>query len=249
MRVYGRVLTSEWRKLGKSSIWLLVLVGPLLSTLLGSLDLEGVANENEKWLGLFLNMASGQGLLFLPLFTGIFAAFVCRYEHLDGGWKQLMALPVRRTAVYFAKLTLVLILVAAMQLLFLGFYLGGGKLLGLSLGSLPWQTVLGGIGGGLLGALPIAALQLAVSVGWTSFAGPLSLNVMLTIPNVLVVNSKDFSPWYPWAQPFMAMMPRIAGHETFAALNLSLSTVLIVIAGGTILFLASGLFYFNRKEM
>lgn len=244
MVMYRKVLRSEWSKLVKSSIWLLILVGPVFSALLGSLDITGP--EKGRWALLLAQMAGGQGLLFLPLLTGVFAAFVCRYEHMDGGWKQLLALPVTRNSVYLAKLTLVLGLVAAMQLLFLAAYLGSGSMLGIS-AEIPWRMVLTSILGGWLGCLPIAALQLAVSVGWPSFAGPLAINVMLTIPNILVVNSADFSPWYPWAQPAMAMMPRTG--EGFAALNVSLSTVFVVIAGGFLLFLTAGLLYFRRKEI
>ena len=247
MAGYLRVLRSEWLKLGKPLTLGLILFAPLASVLLGSLDFS--LPESERWRELLVNSAMGQGLFFLPLFTGIFAASVCRSEHLDGGWKQLLALPVGRSAVYLAKLTLALGLIAAMQLLFLAAYLGAGALRGLPLAAVPWSTLLASTAGGLLGALPIAALQLAVSVGWSSFAGPLAVNVVFTIPNILVVNSKDVSPWYPWAQPFLAMMPRAGGSEEFAALQLGLSTVLVVIVGGSCLLLAGGLAYFRRKEM
>ncbi|MEO3945989.1 ABC transporter permease [Gorillibacterium sp. CAU 1737] len=246
MSAFLRIRRAEWQKLRKSTIWLLILVGPFFSALMGGLDLS--LPGEERWGELLTNMAAGQGLFFLPLFTGIFAAFVCRFEHLDGGWKQLLALPVSRATVYWVKLVIVLELIVAMQVIFLGAYWLVGELRGIP-GDIPWKMVLTSVGGGVLGAIPIAALQLAVSVGWTSFAGPLSLGVMLTIPNILVVNSVKIGPWYPWAQPFLAMMPRLKEADAFGALNLSLPTILVVIAGGAVLFIAAGLTYFCRKEI
>ena len=86
-----------------------------------------------------------------------------------------------------------------------------------------------------------------VSVAWTSFAAPLAVNVIFTIPNMLIVNSESFGPYYPWAQPFLMMMPNSA--ETFGALNVSPITLFAVIMGSLVLFLGIGFVYFIRREV
>src|SRR4030095_6500145 len=192
MSAFLRLVASEHLKLSKSFIWLLIPISPLLSLAIGffvSLDTVDASWELGKYAILVSAMAAFHAMLFLPILTGILTAFVCRYEHVGGGWKQLLTLPISRTGLYFAKFTVVAILLAVTQLLFLGAVLIAAAYQGLD-GGLPWGMLLTGIGSGWLACLPLAALQLLVSVSWSSFAAPLVINVMLTIPNMLILNSE-----------------------------------------------------------
>ncbi|CAM4512621.1 hypothetical protein FHS16_003391 [Paenibacillus endophyticus] len=249
MASFFRLIAAERLKLSKSYIWVLALVSPLLSLAIGILvspDKFGMTNDQEKYALLVSSMASFHAMLFLPILTGILSAFVCRYEHVGGGWKQLLTLPVSRSGLYFAKFSIVASVLALTQLLFLAAVCAAAAYHGYAV-SLPWETMLTGIGSGWLACLPLAALQLLVSVSWSSFAAPLVINVMLTIPNILVVNSERFAPFYPWAQPMLAMLS--FSGEDFGAFALPLENVLITVLGSFVLFLAAGLLYFNRKEV
>lgn len=238
------LLHTEWIKMRKSYIWMLIFVSPLLAFLVAL----GVAPafDIKSWLHLMGVMISVHAMLFLPLLTGVFAAFICRYEHTGGGWKQLLALPVSRTNVYMSKYFLVLVLLAATQLLFLAGLLGAGFIIGLE-GPIPWTMILKGIFGGWIATFPLAALQMLVSTAWSSFAAPLALNVIFTIPNILIANSEKYGPYYPWSQPMLSMLPK--DQNTLGAFYVSLETLLLVIVGSFLLFLLGGLLYFNRKEM
>lgn len=240
----GKVLQSEFLKLRKSSIWLLIFISPLLSALAGMG--ETVEDIPYKWEMTMSIMASVHALLFLPLLTGVFSAFVCRYEHIGGGWKQLLAMPVSRGNVYLAKFMLVMGLLAATQILFVAGIVLVGEFKGFE-GGIPWKMIVNGTIGGWIACLPLATLQLFISVAWSSFAAPLAINVVLTLPNMLVVNSEKFGPYYPWGQPFLAMIHHT--EESFGALNISAETLFIVIIGSFILFFASGFTYFQRKEI
>ncbi|MCL6457018.1 MAG: ABC transporter permease [Gorillibacterium sp.] len=246
MRTFSQLFLAEWIKLRKSSIWLLIFVSPLLSAVLESIESLGKVDPELKWLYIIGDMVSLHGIFFLPLLAGVFAAFVCRYEHESGGWKQLLALPVRRTTVYLVKFSVVLLLIMGTQLIFLAAMLSVGAAQGVS-ATIPWEVLLRSTFGGFIATLPLVALQLAISVGWTSFAAPLAINVILTIPNVLIINSADYGPYYPWAQPYLAMMPGM--KNSYRALNVSFETLMWVIVGGFLLFFFSGLTYFNRKEI
>ena len=246
MSSFYRLFRAERIKLRRSRIWLLVLVSPLLAGLFEFVILQ--SGEGEKdWLNVVIEMSYFHALLFLPLLAGIFSATVCRSEHDSGGWKQLLALPVQRTTVYLVKLFTVALLLLVTQLAFLGMMVAVGLVNGMG-DSLPWDMILRSTASGWLATLPLAALQMAVSVGWSSFAAPLAVNVVLTLPNILVVNSAQYGPYYPWAQPFIAMIPR-SGDSSFGALTLPLETLLYVLVGGFLIFLAGGLTYFKRKEM
>lgn len=245
MKTFRNVLRSEWLKLRKSSIWLLIFVSPLTATLIGMAE-DVPADPEMGWIVLMSTMAMLHALLFMPLLAGIFSAFVCRYEHQGGGWKQVLALPVPRHYLYLAKFLLVILLLAGTQLVYLGGLLSAAYAKGL-LVDIPWSLILKSVLGGWVAVLPLAALQLGVSVAWVSFAAPLAVNVILTLPNMLIVNSADYGPYYPWAQPLLAMIP--TSENNFGAMNVPFNTLLYVIFGSFIVFLSLGLRYFTRKEV
>lgn len=243
----GKLFRSEFLKLRKSSIWMLIFVSPILSLLLGFAELSELPDVGRhQWTATLGMMTVIHAILFLPLLTGIFSSFICRYEHAGGGWKQLLSLPVSRTNVYIVKVCIVSFLIAATQILFVAglFFIGWMK--GYP-ADIPWGTISASVIGGWVACLPLIALQMFVSVAWSSFAAPLAVNVIFTIPNMLIVNSETFGPYYPWAQPFLMMMPNSA--ESFGALNVSMETLFIVIVGSLMLFIGTGFGYFMRKEI
>lgn len=241
--MFWKIVRSEWLKFRKSNIWLLLFVSPALAFLLGIL--QGYEDSPVQWITLYTTMISIHALLFMPLLTGIFSAFVCRYEHQGGGWKQLLALPVSRAQVFLGKGFLVILFLAITQLLFFISFYSIGIIKGFS-SSFPTEIVWRGILGGWLACFPLAALQLWISSAWASFAAPLALNVILTLPNILVANSAKYGPWYPWAQPFLIMIPK---EGDIGSLYVSTETLLYVILGSFIIFLFCGFTYFQKKAV
>lgn len=245
MGTFFRVLASERLKLSKSFIWLLVPISPLLAMLLGMMISFQPGQEDMQYIILLSSMGSFHAMLFLPILTGIFSAFICRYEHSGGGWKQLLTLPISRTALYLAKFSWVAMLLAVTQLLFVGAVLLASAYQGIT--EVSWETLLTSAIGGWIACLPLAALQLWASISWSSFAAPLAINVGLTVPNMLVINSVTYGPFYPWAQPALVMLA--FSTEKFGALTLPLESLFITIVGSFIVFFAGGLIYFNKKEI
>ncbi|WP_334074007.1 MULTISPECIES: ABC transporter permease [Paenibacillus] len=244
MVTFFRVLSSERLKMSKSRIWLVLLASPVLSILIGVLS--NPPEGTDPWTVIAGTMSILHGMLFLPIISGLLPAFLCRYEHTGGGWKQLLVLPVSRTSVYLAKFSVVAGLLAVCQVIFLAAILVAGKIQGFD-APIPWSMLIASQLGGWIACLPLVALQLGVSLTWASFAAPLAINVSLTIPNMLIVNSSTYGPFYPWAQPVLAMMPK--GMESYGAFNLPLENLMITVLGSFILFFAAGLIYFRRKEI
>ncbi|MDO7906757.1 ABC transporter permease [Paenibacillus sp. JX-17] len=238
---YFRLLSTERLKLMRSPVWLLLLISPAIALLLGVTQGGGAG-----WPELLLMMVYGHALLFLPIMTGVLGAFVCRFEHAGGGWKQLLVLPVSRTGLYIAKFTVIMLMLAILQLLFLGAVLAAGWFLKLS-GPLPWFIMAKSLMLGWIACMPLAALQLLVSFLWSSFAAPLALNIALTIPNMLIINSQHIGPLYPWAQPLLLMIP--SGGEQFGAFQVPLPTIFTVVICSLALCMGAGWFTFNRKEI
>ncbi|WP_408893747.1 ABC transporter permease [Paenibacillus taichungensis] len=238
---YFRILSSERLKMGKSPVWLLILLSPLIALLIGLLS-----TPSDQWSVLMGSMVFLHGLLLLPILTGVFTSFVCRFEHAGGGWKQMLVLPLTRTGVYAGKLTIVILLLAGTQLLLLGSILLAGMIQGMTY-PIPWGFLTGKLLLGLFACVPLAALQMFVSLVWSSFAAPLALNFALTVPNILIVNSATFGPYYPWAQPMILMTPLEGGG--FGAYNVPLGTMLAVVGGSAVLFILIGVIYFRKKEI
>ncbi|MDQ0060686.1 ABC transporter permease [Paenibacillus harenae] len=238
------MIRSEWIKLRRSVVWLLAAVSPLFVAVIGMVELEKEADF--PWVAVLSIASALHAMLFLPLLVGIFSALVCRYEHASGGWKQMLSLPVSRMQVYAVKLGMVMLLIAVTQLLLLLFVLLLGFMKGFG-GDIPWSLLMKSMLGGWVACLPLAALQLFVSIAFHSFATPLAVNVILTLPNMLIVNSSQYGPYYPWAQPMLAMMPR--EDYGFGAFNLSMETLFIVVLGSFCVFGLAGLIYFQKKSV
>lgn len=241
MQAYFRILSAERLKMAKSPVWLLILISPLIALLIGLLS-----STSGSWEALLGVMVTLHGMLLLPMLTGVFTSFVCRFEHAGGGWKQLLVLPLTRAGLYLGKFTIVLSLLAGTQLLLFGTIVLVGLIQGHA-DPVPWGFLAGKLLLGLLACVPLAALQMFVSLIWSSFAAPLALNFALTIPNILVVNSASFGPYYPWAQPMILMVPIEGGG--FGAYNVPLISLLTVVGGSAVLFIAVGMIYFAKKEV
>jgi len=237
------ILLAEWYKLRKSKILFIVLTGPFIGLLIGLLPSDlGDMGLNE-WYVILLLMNLTYALLFLPLITGVMASIMCRYEHQAGGWKQLLSLPVTRGKVFAAKYIILMLLVLVMQLLYLGSVYGVGMIKGFT-DPFPIDIVWKSVFGGWIATFPLVALQLGMSILFRSFAAPFAVNVVFTLPTILVVNSERFGPYYPWAQPFSMMY---IGGGTEDVFFVPWDQLLLVVGGGFIVFYVGSLWYFYRK--
>ncbi|WP_082232612.1 ABC transporter permease [Halobacillus massiliensis] len=227
------LLASEWLKIKRTKVWSLLFISPLFAAIIGftvDLPVEG----KEGWAYLLVMMGAAHSLLILPLIISVFSGFICRYEHQSGGWRRLFSMPVARQHVYLAKYLIVFGLVALNQLMFSIVYITAGLYQGIG-GGLPVDILFKCLIGGLIATMPLIALTLWFAAIWSSFAAPFTLNVILTIPNMLVANSEMFRPWYPWVQPFIMMQAEDGGFFTMPAgsllLAVGLSFVLLYIGG------------------
>lgn len=240
-----RMLQCEWKKLRTSSIWVPILAAPLLAVLVGALmsrmDL-GARAGGVSWPIVYGGIVRIYAIVFLPMLAGILASLVCRTEHLTGGWKQLLALPVRRTTVYVAKFLYVLLFLALVQVLVLIGVLVDGLGFSHIQAPIPWAMLSRGFIGGWIATIPLAALQLWVSTWWNSFSAPFALNIIFTIP-AMVVATSSYAPTYPWAQPMLAMLPSHQGM-----LNVTTETAMTITIAG-IVFMIGGWLHFTRRDI
>ncbi|KAF0207163.1 MAG: ABC transporter permease [Actinomycetota bacterium] len=240
-----KVLRVELMKLQWWLVGLLIVAGPGVSVLLDARpDQEtGVDAWQIAWGQVTVQYA----WLFYPLLAGVLAALLCRPEHMGGGWKQLLALPVSRSNVYLAKYVVLAGVLAATNLAFGGIFVLTGLATGLGEG-IPFSTIGLSLLAGLVAVLPLAAVQLWVSSRWKSFGASLALNVCFTLPAIFAAQSSEYGPWYPWAQPVLAMSPFAGGLGGDSVLNVSPMTLWVVIVGGFVVAMIGGLVTFVRAD-
>lgn len=222
----------------------IIFAGPVMGLYIGIVsNIEGDFGLNNWYISLML-MNFIYAILFLPLVSGILASIVCRYEHQAGGWKQLLALPVTRGKVFVAKYALIMLLILVMQLLYLCSIYVVGMVKGYT-DPFPLDIFWRSIFGGWVATLPLVALQLWMSVAFKSFAAPFAVNVIFTLPSILVVNSERFAPYYPWVQPFEMMYIGSPEDIFFVPWD----QLLLVVGGSFVLFFIGGYLYFQRKAV
>ncbi|GGE83362.1 ABC transporter permease [Priestia taiwanensis] len=243
-----RFLTAirvELYKIRKTNMWMLFFISPLLVGIFSYLHTQDFLQEDPTnsidWIGFYAWLIPFHGMLLLPLLAGILSALICRYEHTDGGWKQLLVQPVYKHEVYLVKFFLVSMMIAFIQLLILLTTVLVGNMLDIS-GSIPFLQLLKHLAAGWIATLPLIALQMWVSSIWTNFAAPMALNVVVTLPTIIIAQSEQYGPYYPWAQPMISMMPN-ESNNLFA----STETLIFVIGGSFLLFFIGGLTTFTRK--
>lgn len=226
----------ELMKLKRQKIWILILIGPIMGTFLGSfnytssLDILSKSDTNE-WYQLWNQVTFFYGLFLFPILSGIYAIFLCRTDHLTGGWKQLFSLPVKREKVFSSKLFLLVLLLLITQMTQFLLFIIVGNLLGLQ-DNLNLTFFLKAVINGWIAIFPIAIFQLMLAIKTKSFMFSLSLNVLFTFLS-LVMMVVGLEQYYPWTLPSIAMAsPTETGlsHSLsyFYALVFTLSLILYI---------------------
>lgn len=209
--MFQKLFLVEWMKMKRLKIWLIGLLASLiavslaLSNFFGNIDVFMKSPEKNGWIEAWTQIQIFYGSLILPILTGVYTAFICRSEHISGGWKQLLALPVKRSNVYISKMILVFMLLALTQCITLGLFLGIGSVSGVP-SEIPWLTLFEFIARGWFATFPLVAIQMMMSIRWSSFGVPLAVNIALSIP-VLPLSYSKYGQYYPWALPNLSMSP------------------------------------------
>lgn len=171
----NRTFPVEWLKLRRSRIGFILAALPALSLLIACANFYANRSVLENgWYSLWTQASLFYGTFFLPVLIAICCAFVCRLEHQNRNWNMVLAAPVSAASVFGAKLAVVGLLILFAQTFFMLLYGLAGLMF--SLGSFPSATI-GWALRGWYAALPIAALQLLLSLRIRSFAAPVGLGL------------------------------------------------------------------------
>jgi hypothetical protein len=236
---------SEFHKIKWSVISVMVLLEGIVTWLLAAGNVKSLSYYFPyNWTTLYFQAVSFHGMFFLPLFAGIFAAFLCFYEHKDGAWKQLLALPYPRWKIFLSKFLALVTLIAVMQLLFLAEYLITGNVTGVE-DAIPWKSVLQGIWGGWLACFPLAMLQIVLTSRFKSFGIALLFSISSVVPNIVLSGlPASLGAWFPFIPPYYAMFPQ----ELALSPRLEPVSFVLILGVTFFIYLAIGLRSFIRKD-
>ncbi len=171
----NRTFPVEWLKLRRSRIGFILAALPVLSLLIACANFYANRSVLENgWYSLWSQASLFYGTFFLPVLIAICCAFVCRLEHQNRNWDMVLAAPVSAASVIGAKLAVVGLLILFAQAFFMLLYGLAGLLF--TLGSFPGETLSWALRG-WYASLPIAALQLLLSMRTRSFAAPVGLGL------------------------------------------------------------------------
>ncbi|TBL79967.1 ABC transporter permease [Paenibacillus thalictri] len=233
-----RLLSADLLKMRRKAIWFLIFLGPV-----GIITLEAVnfglrydyltgRYANDLWRGLTGEI---QFLVPITLLLGItiVASMIANIEHQTHAWKQLLALPISRADVFFAKFALCVMLLCVSCLLLavgtigLGIALRFGADFSLS-GILQMSFY------PFIAALPIVALQIWLSVTMRNQAVPLTFGIVGAVFSPFSMMLPD---WLLWKWPLLAGGALQPEHSVYAG----------AAAGAVIL--AVGIVHFTRKDV
>jgi hypothetical protein len=251
MNVLLRALHAESLKLHNTLALRMCLVAPLVVVALYVLQMTFMDFGNkpkmapgEAWEMLVKSIIGLWTLLMLPLFVTLQAALLAGLEHRERQWKHLLALPLPRYVHYLAKTGALLGLVVLAQVILAALIPLGGVALSLvqpkfGIAGAPPVDLIATLSAPILGgALLMIALQLWISIRWSSFTVAVATGMTATVMGFLIGQSERFGPWYPWSMPV----------QVLANKQQHLDQVLLASALGAIVVTALALADFSRRE-
>ncbi|KFN07648.1 ABC-2 transporter family protein [Paenibacillus macerans] len=234
-----RALSADFLKIRRKGIWFLIFLAPLGLVAMQALnfglrfDYLMKRYADDPWGGLLKNIS---GFVPIALFLGctLVSSLVANVEHQLSSWKQLLALPISRTAVFGAKFLLCLLLLSVSCILLPIATIILGLVFGFALNGIPLAD-LARIGFfPLFAALPLLALQLWLSLTYRNPSLPVSLGVVLSLVSPFTL---DLSEWFPLNWPVFGYLG--PHREWFVALGIAVGAVILL----------AGLVHFNRKDV
>jgi ABC-2 type transport system permease protein len=156
----------------------------------------------------------------LPLYITLQTALLAGMEHGEDRWRNLLAMPVPRWSIYFAKLVIPCVMVLASSLVLnFGCLLDGVILRRIRPvlrfpDPVPWSGGWRNAAATLAAALLVIAIQHWVSLRFPAFAASAGFGIAATITGSILINSSSYGPWWPWCLPaqLLATRPDVVAH-------------------------------------
>jgi Uncharacterized protein conserved in bacteria len=238
----------ELKKLKHSNILPIIFLIPMVCLVLG-ISMVKVSADNMKdmdpWFRMYFGSMIYYSSLFLPCVISFVMAMVARVEHKDNGWKQLLALPVKRGYVYFSKFLIGILIVLSNVLVLIAGMLICGKILGINT-PVPYDMIVVRPLLVLASTAPIIALLYYLSIRFSHIGVPAGGGIALAFPAIIISNSTRYWIYYPWTYPIFTAMS--SSGMGFNAGDKITAMWIVCIAGFVVISLA-GLIRFRKYDV
>lgn len=194
-------IRAENRKLHHSVIWLVFLIVPPIGALYGTYNyIINIDILQNGWYDLWTQHTLFYALFFFAPLIAVYSAYLWRLEHFGHNWNAILSAPVHPVCLFVAKFVVVIKLEILTQIWVGVLYVLCGKLWA-GLAGWPPPEVIFWLLRGVLGGLPVIALQLLLSMLIRSFAVPVFVSWAGSIPGMLLGTK-----WQAFLWPYSLML-------------------------------------------
>lgn len=237
-------IRAEARKLRGSIIWLVFLIVPALSAVFGTFNyIQNREILHSEWYSLFTQHTLFYAIFFFSPMAGVYAAYLWRLEYAGRSLNTLMAAPVHPFCLFAAKLVAAMTLVLLTQTWVFLLYVFCGKLWA-GLPGFPQMQIFLWMIRGALGAAPIIALQLLLSMIVRSFAVPVLMALGGGIAGMRIA-ANGLGLYWPYALMLMGMN----ANKTEDALAGAETGFVLACAAFTLAFCAAAYWALTRRDV
>ena len=238
-----RCMRAELIKLKRSFIWIVFLVLPILSTLMGCFNyLQNIDILTDGWYALWTQATLFYSNFFFPPLIALYCAYLWRLENFNHNRNALMTSPIPISVLYSAQFLAVAVVVLLTQLYVGVLYVIGGLAVGMK--GLPPAEIFYWLLRGSLGGLSIAALQLFLSSFIRSFAVPIAIALLAGVGGLAVVNT-DYRMFYPYS----LMLAGMNSNRSEDLLAGQMPVFYLSCAVFLVLFFALGIGYLKKADV
>ena len=202
-----KMLQIEMLKLKHSKIlWIAVLAPAFIvfqgaSNFLRYYDLFTEKGQNI-WDQIYTQSVIFYSFLLLPILITLIMSIIGKVENDNGGWKYALTLPIKRKDMYISKFIMGSFMVLINILVFIISVLIAGKMVKAP-SPIPYGMIVGQPILSYIVSFPIMIIIYIISINFSHIGIPLGLGIGLTLPTILVANTKYWI-LYPWTYPAMA---------------------------------------------
>lgn len=237
---------SEWMKHRHSAALWLTLIGgafvPLIILMRRFYFFEQLATDNataDIWLNLYVNTWRFMAIFLLPMGVILVTSLVGQLEYRNNTWKQLHTTPQSLTAIFCAKLLLILVMLGLFFILFnIGIYLEGiipallFKSVPFPVAAFPWGKYLEGSGKFFVTCLPVIALQYLLSLQYRNFLVPVGVGLGIYIFSMMAISWK-----YGFVIPYIYSVYNWDGRHLDRIYIFSVAYFVVIGLAGYLLFI------------
>lgn len=196
-------MRAELMKLKRSFIWVVFLLLPIISTVMGCANyLQNVEILDSLWYSLWTQTTLFYSNFFYGPLIAVYCAYLWRVENFNHNRNALMTAPIPVPVLYLSQFLAIGCVTLLTQLWVGALYFISGRAVGMT-GFPPPETFIWLLRG-CVGGLAIAALQLLLSSIIRSFALPIAIALLGSIGGLLF-SAKDLGLFFPYSLMLLGM--------------------------------------------